>query len=440
MAHPSGSPLLAFIRRIAAARSHGDLTDGELLHRFAALREEAAFATLMQRHGPLVLGVCRTILRDVHDAEDAFQATFLVLARKPRSIRKPASLASWLHGVAYRLATKARVQAARRRVCERQAATMPNAEPQDEVIWRDLGLIIHEEVEQLPQRYRLPFVLCHLEGKTNQEAADLLGWPKGTVVSSLSRARQQLRTRLSRRGLGLASGMSAAFLANNVAQAVVPSALLESTLKAASLFATGSGLAGEIAVPVLASAEGFLHSLVMAKLKVAAAVLLGITIVATGTGLVIHRMRPVGHADSVAESQAPSSVSRAVAPLPIEKPVADELDGNWIVVAAEQYGRKIDDLNDRRLSFANGRFTLSAGRGEVRGIIPSGGMDGDFTVEPANPRRIDLERRNRHLRGVYELTRNELRICVAEADADSRPTDITTSPASSQLLLVLKRE
>jgi RNA polymerase sigma factor (sigma-70 family) len=410
------------------------------LHRFAASREEAAFATLMQRHGPMVLGVCRNILRDMHDAEDAFQATFLVLARKPRTIRKPASLASWLHGVAYRLATKARVQAARRRMHERQVATMPNAEPQEEVIWRDLGPILHEEVEQLPQRYRLPFVLCHLEGRTNQEAADLLGWPKGTVVSSLYRARERLRARLSRRGLGLASGVSAAFFANNAAQAVVPAALAESTLKAAVLFATGAGLVGGIASPIVASAEGFLRALVMAKLKVAAAVLLGITIVATGTGLVIHGMRPASHAESKSQTQPNASVSQAGAPLQKEQPAENKLDGSWIVVTAEQHGRKIDALDGRRLNFANGRFTLSAGRGEVRGIIPGVGMDGDFTVGTGNLRRIDLNRRNWRLQGVYSVTGDDLRLCLAEANAGSRPTDVTTSSANNQLLLLLKRE
>jgi RNA polymerase sigma factor (sigma-70 family) len=440
MAHESAGPLLAFIRRIAAARSHGGLTDGELLLRFAASREEAAFAALMQRHGAMVFGVCRTILRDMHDAEDAFQATFLVLARKPRTIRKPASLASWLHGVAYRLATKARAQAARRRIHERRVATMPNAEPPEEVIWRDLGPILYEEVEQLPQRYQLPFVLCHLEGKTNQEAADLLGWPKGTVVSSLFRARERLRVRLSRRGLGLASGVSAAFFANNAAQAVVPAVLAESTLKAAVLFAAGAGLVGGIASPVVASAEWFLHALVMAKLKIAAAALLGITVVATGTGLVIQRMRHAGQVESVAETQPLASVSRALAPLQVEEPAADKLDGSWIVVTAEQHGRKIDALDGRRLNFANGRFTLSAGRGEVRGIIPSGGMDGDFTLETGNPRRIDLKRRNWRLQGVYSVNGNDLRICVADGNADSRPTDVTTSPANNQLLLVLERE
>src|SRR5262249_24483285 len=200
------------------------------------------------------------------DAEDAFQATFLVLVRKPKAIGKPASVASWLHGVAYRLAMKARAEAARRRLCERQTVTMPTSEPPDEVMWRDLRPVLHEEVNRLPERYRLPFVLCYLEGKTNQEAAGPLGWPKGTVLSSLSRAREHLRGRLSRRGVALSGGLLAALLPN-AAPAAVPAALAESTLKAALLFATGSGAGGGIAAPVLAYAQSMLRATFMARLK-----------------------------------------------------------------------------------------------------------------------------------------------------------------------------
>src|SRR5262249_13567622 len=150
-----------------------NLSDGELLERFAAQREEAAFAALLCRHGPMVFGVCQSILQDTQDAEDAFQATFLVLARQPQAIGKPASVSSWLHGVAYRLAMKARAEAARRRSCERQLVSRLATESQDEVIWRDLRPVLHQEVNRLPERYRLPFVLCYLEGKTNEEAAVL---------------------------------------------------------------------------------------------------------------------------------------------------------------------------------------------------------------------------------------------------------------------------
>src|SRR5262249_38131300 len=147
------SPLLAFIRRIVALRTPCELTDSELLQRFAVQGDQWAFAALMHRHGPMVLGVCQSILHNVHDAEDAFQATFLVLVRKSRTVVKPASVASWLHGVAYRLAMKARTEAGLRRTHEKQAITAPTREPQEEVIWRDLRPILHEEVDRLPERY-----------------------------------------------------------------------------------------------------------------------------------------------------------------------------------------------------------------------------------------------------------------------------------------------
>src|SRR5262249_13561196 len=152
-----------FIRKVAAPRAGGESTDGELLARFAAERDESAFTLLVQRHGPMVLGVCRSILNDAHDADDVFQATFLVLVRKAPSIGKPESVASWLHGVAYRLSQKARGAAARRRTQERQAPTMSGAETDDEAIWRDLRPLLHDEVNQLPERHRKPFVLCYLE-------------------------------------------------------------------------------------------------------------------------------------------------------------------------------------------------------------------------------------------------------------------------------------
>src|SRR5262249_4929236 len=144
MASVSGSPLLTFIRRIGASHVHSELTDRELVQRFSRHREESAFTALMHRHGPMVLGVCQSILQDRPEAEDAFQAPFLVLVRKPNAIGKPGSVASWLHGVAYRLATKARVEAARRRSHERQVATMPKTDPQEEVIWRDLRPVLHQ--------------------------------------------------------------------------------------------------------------------------------------------------------------------------------------------------------------------------------------------------------------------------------------------------------
>jgi RNA polymerase sigma factor (sigma-70 family) len=185
-----------------------ELPDQELLNRFLALDEpeaEEAFQALVRRHGPMVLGVCRYILGQVHDAEDAFQATFLVLARKAGSIRDRQVLGRWLHRVAYRIAVGSKTDSDSRRAHERRAAERsavppgPEHDPTRSV----LRLVLHEEVDRLPATYRSAVVLCYLEGRTNGEAAALLDWPVGTVKRRLSRARELLRSRLTRRGLAL---------------------------------------------------------------------------------------------------------------------------------------------------------------------------------------------------------------------------------------------
>ena len=185
-------------------RERSGLSDGSLLERYLTGDEAAAqeaFQALVVRHGPMVLGICRHVLNEEHDAEDAFQATFLVLAQKGGSIRNRTVLAGWLHEVAHRIAIKARVSVVRRRTLERQAMAMspPPIEPnqQDEAAaWNELRPVLHAEVDRLPEKYRLPVILCYLEGKTNEEVADLLHWPVGTVKGRLSRARDLLRSRL----------------------------------------------------------------------------------------------------------------------------------------------------------------------------------------------------------------------------------------------------
>jgi RNA polymerase sigma factor (sigma-70 family) len=178
--------VIGYIRRVAGPGDPGTPTDGRLLERFVRNKDESAFQALLQRHGAMVLGVCRRVLGDVHDAEDAFQATFLVLVRKARSIGKADSVGSWLYGVAYRTALKARADAARRRIHERQGGEMSNSDPLADVAWRDLRAVLDEELGRLPEKYKAPLVLCYLEGKTNEEAAQLLGWTKGTVSGRLA--------------------------------------------------------------------------------------------------------------------------------------------------------------------------------------------------------------------------------------------------------------
>ncbi len=213
------------------------VTDGELLSRFlnrGPSQAEAAFEVLVRRHGPMVLGVCRHVLTEPEDAEDAFQATFLLLVRKAGSIRNGEVLGHWLYEVAYRTSVRAKANAARRNARERQGAAMLATSHDQDVAWNELRPVLHEEIGRLPEKYRKPVVLCYLEGRTNEEVAELLDWPVGTVKGRLSRARDVLRSRLTRRGLALSAGLLASLFAQNAVLAeVVPSRLVESTVDSA---------------------------------------------------------------------------------------------------------------------------------------------------------------------------------------------------------------
>jgi RNA polymerase sigma factor (sigma-70 family) len=211
-------------------------TDGQLLEQFVANRDEAAFADLVRRYGSLVLGVCRRVLGDTHQAEDAFQTTFLVLVRRANSLDGREPLGNWLYAVAYRTATKARMIAARRRARERQAMGLTSeAYLVDEEAWDELRPILDEELSQLPRKYRAPLILCYLEGKTQQQAAQELGWPSGSMSRRMDRARQLLRARLEKRGVAHSVGMGFLFwlLSQKATATVVSPALVMATVKAA---------------------------------------------------------------------------------------------------------------------------------------------------------------------------------------------------------------
>jgi RNA polymerase sigma factor (sigma-70 family) len=248
--------------------------DHELLARFVRRRDEAAFAALVRRHGGMVLGVCRSVLRSGPDVEDVFQSTFLLLATRAGSIRNPGSVGSFLHGVAYRLALKQRAAAKLRRHHEGRARRAPPC-PRDEITWGDLQQILHAELECLPEKYRTPLVLCYLEGQTQDEAAGLLGWPKGTLKGRLERGRRLLRTRLLRRGLGPTAMLSAAVLSPEPAQAVA-APLLHATVKAAA----ASGLREK--------GTHLFFQLALTRSKIALAVIIA-GILGTGVGLLAYQ-------------------------------------------------------------------------------------------------------------------------------------------------------
>jgi RNA polymerase sigma factor (sigma-70 family) len=214
---------------------HGDArepSDGELLARFISRQERASFEALVLRHKSMVMGVCRRVLRDEHAAEDAFQATFMVLLRRATSIGRPELLANWLYGVAFRVARKARIKAARERASESCADVVAPAEPRTGPEWSETRTALDEELNQLPAKHRLPLVLCYLNGKTNLEAARLLGCPAGSIANRLSVARAELRRRLERRGMVVPAALVALLLRESSASAAVSELLLGSTLNA----------------------------------------------------------------------------------------------------------------------------------------------------------------------------------------------------------------
>jgi RNA polymerase sigma factor (sigma-70 family) len=267
------------------------LSDSEVLGRFTSGGEgaaELAFRELVYRHGPMVMGVCRQILRRPQDAEDAFQATFLVLVRKARSIRMEDSLAPWLYGVACRTAQRARATASRYRTLDVESMAEAAGPSPGGSFEFDVRPLLHEELASLPGKYREPIVLCHLEGKSHEEAARLLSWPVGTLSGRLSRGRQILKARLERRGVAVSSAMLSARWWPGPPAAVAPS-LVESTLAAAARFAA----AGTISTSVQSLTQGVLRTMLLNKLK---AISLGLAVVGAASGGVAWSIRASGAA------------------------------------------------------------------------------------------------------------------------------------------------
>ena len=232
---PSGQSAPSVVSRVSPGVGPpcDEASDRQLLERFVRRRDQPAFAALLRRHGPMVLGVCRRVLRHEQDAEDAFQATFLVLAKKAHGLRRPERLANWLYGVAYRTAQHARGRETRRCQHEREAASMSAAKDEPETFGQELRRLLEEELHRLPEKYRAPLVLCYLEGKTNEEAARLLGWPVGSMSFRLARGRELLRERLTGRLRELPAALPPAFLAQQFESVVVPPFLADATVQAA---------------------------------------------------------------------------------------------------------------------------------------------------------------------------------------------------------------
>jgi RNA polymerase sigma factor (sigma-70 family) len=248
--------ILEHIQRRMRPSLAGVVSDAELLERFLQKRDEASFELLVWRHGPMVYGVCRRVLQHTQDAEDAFQATFLMLARKAASIGKRDSVSGWLYTVAYRIALRAKGRSNRRNQVERPLDDLPidakSGDPAELTAWRELREMLDSELSQIPEKYRTAFVLCHLEGKTCDEAADHLGCPRGTVQSRVGRARERLRARLTLRGWAPSSERLVALLEQHASSlGPISPVLVHATVHSAILIMLGKALNGLVSASVL---------------------------------------------------------------------------------------------------------------------------------------------------------------------------------------------
>ncbi len=368
------------------ARAEGDeQSDRDLLSRFADQADADAFAAIVRRHGPMVLGICRRLLDDWADADDAFQATFAILIRKAASLSHPQQLAGWLFQVAYRTARRARAGRLRRQSRQVPLHEIPVEAPVADFVWRELRPIFDEEINRLPDKLRLPVVLCYLEGRTKLASAQALGWPEGTFSCRLQQARELLQARLARRGVTASAAALTTALAQASASAVVPASLISSTVESASLIAAGSAATA----PVAALTQGVLHSMFMTKLKIVAALTLSIGVLGGGTGWVLrdgaggraaaqqpgdNRSQTKGTGVRAAPAdETPSARFEEPPPIVPDKQLAKD---NESVVIETTDGRqfagviKFEDANEVRILTADGKL-VTIKRDDIEEVRPA---------------------------------------------------------------------
>lgn len=392
-----------------ALRDGAGPTDGQLLEDYICRHDEAAFAALVRRHGPMVWGVCRRVLSYHHDAEDAFQATFLALVRKAGSIASRELLANWLYGVAHRTALKARATSAKRKGRERQVTEMPELAVTRHDPWRDLHPLLDEELSRLPDQYRGVIVLCDLEGKTRKEVAVELGCPEGTVASRLVRARVMLAKRLTRRGAAFSGGALAAALAEQAASAGVPDSVVTSTIKAASMYAAGQA-AGAVSAKVALLTEGVLKPMLFTKLKVVT-VLLGVASLSGTAGVIWHsqaavppvvqqareKPKPGGEVEAKEKQNAVVSLQVAEAALRQAEAVVAQADADLVQAKAK--------LQVAENSLKRAQATYKVAKGHV--LKPSrDGEDANRQADMGNESTAGKEAER--LKGTWKVVTGEI--------------------------------
>jgi RNA polymerase sigma factor (sigma-70 family) len=321
------SNALRHIRQLLGGPGGSDLNDRELLARFADCRDEDAFATLVRRHGPIVLGVCRRVLDNDHDADDAFQATFLVLARKAKSVYWRESVRNWLYEVAYRTAQQAQARSTLRQKHERQAGTMHAIHSANGAGWHELRQVLDDELMHLPEKYRMPLLLCYLHGKTRDEAAEELGCSVQQLKGSLERGKEFLRSRLARRGLSLSAALLATELSSKALFAV-PASLMTSTIHGAA--------AGGVSPSVAALTQGVMQMMFWKKFCFGMLIALTVAMVGSGAGLAVYQVagqskqRSPDYADAIALAPLPEEGKPLVQPGPFV--ITNESNGKTVSV------------------------------------------------------------------------------------------------------------
>lgn len=396
----------------------GDQNDSELLAEIAFSKSHVAFQELVRRHGGMVIAVCRRMLDDVHDADDAAQAVFLVLWQQVGKLRGRASVAGWLHHVARNVCRNAKRTRSVRQQREREAAEMNTNTAKEIDVWHDIKELLDEELNRLPEKYRLPIILFHLEGRSLEEIAVLLATKASTIGTRLSRARELLASRLVRRGVAVSGSVLSTTLANNAGAAIVPATFASTTVQAASLLATGKLAAGgALSATSAALAKGTIRTMSLTKLKLVAFATLAVVAVVSGGAMIVNLAYGMS-----AEQRA--EVAR--------------LEGTWTVVGMERGGQPLPEDQYKPL---NSRWIFDGSNLSRKQLLPDGKeVSEDLTIRldpTALPKTMDASQLGKTVLGIYELKGNTLVVCVDRRGP--RPTQLKTQANSSITLYTLER-
>jgi RNA polymerase sigma factor (sigma-70 family) len=425
------SPVIHQLRRAALLGDVMSMTDGELLDCFITRRDDAAFEALLRRHGPMVLNLCRRMIGNFQDAEDAFQAAFLVLARKAAVVVPREGVGNWLYGVAYRTARRAKAVSARHHAREKQVKDMPHRAIEPAHGLEDVELVLDEELNRLPAKYRLPVVLCELEGRSRKEVARQLKLPEGTLSSRLATARRMLARRLTRRGVALGTGAMAAALSQSTAGACLSKPLILGTMQAVSAFTMANtlpglgGLGGAVSAPVVALAEGVLKSMMLTKLKTTATIFLLLACAGIGAGLLAQSRALTKEVPKAKEAQKPTALGD-ITPLSmrIQKELR-QMRGTWSRTETEEIIE-----NGRQLPPREKKVTYVLADDKLIRLGDDGLIDETLTLKldpTASPKAVDMiSLQYGTLWGIYELDGDSLKIAYS-TDEDKRPTKFSSS-------------